>query len=232
MIDIENLHKSFGDVHVLKGIDLNIKEKEVVAIIGPSGSGKSTLALAAMGYLKLGLKAYKSRRADPDSWILGGYATKEVIEKLDLLDVIRADFGRLDVLFNNAGGVPSRRALTAEGLESSFAGNHLGEHRAHARASLALEHDEAPGGEFAMVRRACSDGDHLLELLGRGARRDHVARLAGTARGQQRKRRGGVVEHGGRHSRETPMFTVAALSLLLIPLTTMRAQRCGTVQGA
>ena len=43
MIDIENLHKSFGDVHVLKGIDLNIKEKEVVAIIGPSGSGKSTL---------------------------------------------------------------------------------------------------------------------------------------------------------------------------------------------
>jgi polar amino acid transport system ATP-binding protein len=31
MIDIENLHKSFGDVHVLKGIDLNIKEKEVVA---------------------------------------------------------------------------------------------------------------------------------------------------------------------------------------------------------
>jgi hypothetical protein len=32
-------------------------------------------------YLKLGLKAYKSRRADPDSWILGGYATKEVIDR-------------------------------------------------------------------------------------------------------------------------------------------------------
>ena len=30
-------------------------------------------------YLKHGLKAYKSRRADPDSWIIGGYATKEVI---------------------------------------------------------------------------------------------------------------------------------------------------------
>lgn len=32
-------------------------------------------------YLKVGLKAYKSRRADPDSWIIGGYATKEVIER-------------------------------------------------------------------------------------------------------------------------------------------------------
>lgn len=32
-------------------------------------------------YLKQGLKAYKSRRADPDSWIIGGYATKEVINR-------------------------------------------------------------------------------------------------------------------------------------------------------
>lgn len=32
-------------------------------------------------YLKIGLKAYKSRRADPDSWIVGGYATKEVVDR-------------------------------------------------------------------------------------------------------------------------------------------------------
>jgi hypothetical protein len=32
-------------------------------------------------YLKIGLKAYKSRRADADSWIVGGYATKEVIDR-------------------------------------------------------------------------------------------------------------------------------------------------------
>ncbi|CUN34381.1 MULTISPECIES: amino acid ABC transporter ATP-binding protein [Mitsuokella] len=51
MIDIENLRKSFGDVEVLKGIDLTIKEKEVVVIIGPSGSGKSTL-LRCMNYLE------------------------------------------------------------------------------------------------------------------------------------------------------------------------------------
>ena len=51
MISIENLHKSYGEVKVLQGIDLEIAEKEVVAIIGPSGSGKSTL-LRCMNYLE------------------------------------------------------------------------------------------------------------------------------------------------------------------------------------
>ena len=43
MIEIKNLKKSFGELEVLKGIDLSIAEREVVVIIGPSGSGKSTL---------------------------------------------------------------------------------------------------------------------------------------------------------------------------------------------
>lgn len=42
MIKIENLHKSFGELEVLKGIDYEIKEQQVVCVIGPSGSGKST----------------------------------------------------------------------------------------------------------------------------------------------------------------------------------------------
>ncbi|ALR78923.1 amino acid ABC transporter ATP-binding protein [[Enterobacter] lignolyticus] len=42
MIKIRNLHKHFGDSHVLRGIDCNIQPQEVVCIIGPSGSGKST----------------------------------------------------------------------------------------------------------------------------------------------------------------------------------------------
>ncbi len=42
MIKIENLHKSYGELEVLKGITKTIKEGEVVAVIGPSGSGKST----------------------------------------------------------------------------------------------------------------------------------------------------------------------------------------------
>jgi ABC-type polar amino acid transport system ATPase subunit len=43
MIEIEDLHKHFGPLHVLRGIDLSVAVGEVVCIIGPSGSGKSTL---------------------------------------------------------------------------------------------------------------------------------------------------------------------------------------------
>lgn len=42
VIEVKNLHKYFGDLHILRGIDEKIDEGEVVCVIGPSGSGKST----------------------------------------------------------------------------------------------------------------------------------------------------------------------------------------------
>ena len=43
LVEIKNLHKSFGSNHVLRGIDFSVEQGEVVCVIGPSGSGKSTL---------------------------------------------------------------------------------------------------------------------------------------------------------------------------------------------
>jgi polar amino acid transport system ATP-binding protein/cystine transport system ATP-binding protein len=51
MIEIQSLHKSFGDHEILKGIDLTVRKGEKIAVIGPSGSGKSTL-LRCINYLE------------------------------------------------------------------------------------------------------------------------------------------------------------------------------------
>lgn len=85
MIDIKNLHKSFGANEVLKGINLSIKQKEVVVIIGPSGSGKSTL-LRCMNYLEEPTKG---------QIIFDGKSLKE-----SNIDKVRSEIGMVFQRFN------------------------------------------------------------------------------------------------------------------------------------
>ncbi len=67
LLQVENLHKSFGDLEVLKGVDVKITKGEHIVIIGPSGSGKSTL-LRCLNYLEVptaGSIYFKGQRVDP-----------------------------------------------------------------------------------------------------------------------------------------------------------------------
>ena len=71
MIDIQGVTKSFGELEVLKGIDLTIYKGEVVSIVGPSGAGKTTL-LQIMGTLD---------RADSGSVTIHGIEVNRLKEK-------------------------------------------------------------------------------------------------------------------------------------------------------
>jgi ABC-type polar amino acid transport system ATPase subunit len=87
MIKIRGLNKWFGDLHVLKDIDLDVAEKEVVVVIGASGSGKSTL-LRCINFLEFAQKG--------EIFING----KETDPKSKKLHLIRMDVGMVFQHFN------------------------------------------------------------------------------------------------------------------------------------
>jgi len=67
MIRVEKLNKSFGDLHVLKNIDLTVNESDVLCLIGASGSGKSTL-LRCMNFLEIkddGIVVFEGDQIEP-----------------------------------------------------------------------------------------------------------------------------------------------------------------------
>jgi L-cystine transport system ATP-binding protein len=76
MIKIKNLRKSFDALKVLKGIDLSVKEGEVVALVGPSGSGKTTL-LRCINFLERADEGYL--QIDDQSVNLKKASSKEIL---------------------------------------------------------------------------------------------------------------------------------------------------------
>jgi len=94
IIEVKDLHKKFGKLHVLKGINLNIKKSEVLVIIGPSGSGKSTLlrCINMMDKPSSGKIKFKNILVNDDS------LSKKSLEKH--LNSIRSQIGMVFQHFN------------------------------------------------------------------------------------------------------------------------------------
>ncbi len=82
-IRLENVYKSFGDLHVFRGINLTVRERECLVILGPSGTGKSVLLKHIVGLLR------------PDSGTV--YFREQKVSELDEteLEPIRKHFGFL-----------------------------------------------------------------------------------------------------------------------------------------
>lgn len=78
MLEVKGIRKNFGDLEVLKGVDLNVEKGDVVAILGPSGSGKTTL-LRCINFLET---------ADQGTLIFDG-------ESYDMSRMSRKDIGSL-----------------------------------------------------------------------------------------------------------------------------------------
>lgn len=103
-LEMNDVKKSFGDLEVLKGISLTVREGEVVSIIGPSGSGKSTLLRLAtmLETMDCGALAYLGEQA---ASIVDGVS---VYEKPRKLREIKKNFG---LVFQNFNLFPHKTVL-------------------------------------------------------------------------------------------------------------------------
>ena len=109
MIDVKDLHKSFGDHEVLKGITTHIDEGEKLVIIGPSGSGKSTF-LRSLNLLEI-----------PTSGTITFEGTEITDPKTDI-DKVRQQMGMVFQHFNLFPNMTVRRNITLAPVRTGLMG--------------------------------------------------------------------------------------------------------------
>ncbi|MGV9235034.1 amino acid ABC transporter ATP-binding protein [Streptomyces nigra] len=105
MIDVHNVHKSFGPLEVLRGIDLRVREGEVTVVLGPSGSGKSTL-LRTINHLEKVDRGWIS----VDGELVGYRRVGDKLHELKEKDVLRQRT-RIGFVFQNFNLFPHLTVL-------------------------------------------------------------------------------------------------------------------------
>jgi phospholipid/cholesterol/gamma-HCH transport system ATP-binding protein len=112
MIKIEDLHKSFGANEVLKGVSLEIKKGEILALIGPSGCGKSVLLKHVAGLLRPDSGHVKINENDVHA--LRGRTLRELRDRLGFLFQGGALFDSMTIFENVAFPLKEKTKLSEE----------------------------------------------------------------------------------------------------------------------
>jgi phospholipid/cholesterol/gamma-HCH transport system ATP-binding protein len=150
MIEIQDVHKSFGDNHVLRGIDLRVPEGATTVIIGASGSGKSVLVKHMIGLL----------RPDQGKVIVEGEDTTVLSERA--LEKVREKFG---MVFQGA-------AL----FDSMTVGENVGFPLREHRKLREREIEEIVAQKLALLSLEGTEGLYPAELSGGMRKRVGLAR--------------------------------------------------------
>ncbi len=118
ILELENIHTYYGEIHALKGVSLNVEEGEIVTLIGGNGAGKSTTLNTISGLLK---PRRGSIRLNSEN--LGNFKAHEIVAKgVVQVPEGRRVFGRLTVLENLEMGAFTRptRSEISQTLEQVF----------------------------------------------------------------------------------------------------------------
>ena len=157
VLEVKNIQKSFGDLEVIKGVDLQVNKGDVVAILGPSGSGKTTL-LRCMNFLE---------RADGGTLTFDGESLP--FQKITKKDVVRLR-KKTGFVFQDYNLFPQYTALRNVTL---------------AKELLSQERPDFKANRKQILEEIQAEGRELLAKMGLSDRADHYpSQLSG---GQQQR---------------------------------------------